>query len=100
MGFLKKYRRLSVLLSLLIGTLILYGIDLIVSNMLNVFLVALASWTVYCIEYLVAMGFDKEKRLEEKEKLLKEKREQLSSPFFIFPYHQVILSSIYSFESF
>lgn len=73
MGFLKKYRRLSVFLSLLIGTLILYGIDMIVSNMLNVFLVALASWTVYCIEYLVAMGFDKDKRLEEKEKLLKEK---------------------------
>ena len=73
MGFLKKYRRLSVFLSLLIGTLILFGIDMIVSNMLNVFLVALASWAVYCIEYLVATGFDKDKRLEEKEKLWKEK---------------------------
>ena len=54
MKWLKHRIRLSVFLSLGIGTLVLYGISTIVSNMFNVFLIALISWSVYCIEYLIA----------------------------------------------
>lgn len=70
MDILKEYKRLSVFLSLTIGTAVLAGINLIVSNMLNVFIVALVSWTIYCLEYLMATTFDKDKKLIEAQKRL------------------------------
>ena len=49
----KKYPRIAVLLSLSTGTVTLYLIDTIVSNLLMVFLVATLSWGAYLIEYFV-----------------------------------------------
>lgn len=65
MDSLKDRKRLAVWLSLALGTAILYGINLIVSNMLNVFIVALVSWSIYCIEYLVQKGFINDKDAKE-----------------------------------
>lgn len=56
MQVFKKNKRLAVWVSLLLGTGILFLIDMIVSNMLNVFLVATVSWTIYCLEYVVLNG--------------------------------------------
>lgn len=49
----KQHPRLATLIALLSTTVILFIISTIVSNMLNVFLVATVSWGLYCIEYLV-----------------------------------------------
>ena len=53
MQLYKKYPRISTLIALLTGTVILYVMSTIVTNIFNVFLVATVSWAVYCIEYLV-----------------------------------------------
>ena len=71
MEIFKKRVRLAVFISLAVGTAILVGINLIVSNMLNVFIVALVSWTIYCIEYLVYQGLVKEDELKELTQLAK-----------------------------
>lgn len=71
MEIFKKRVRLSVFISLAVGTVILAGINLIVSNMLNVFIVALVSWTIYCIEYLVYQGLVNEDELNELTQLAK-----------------------------
>lgn len=71
MKIFKKRVRLSVFISLAVGTAILAGINLIVSNMLNVFIVALVSWGIYCIEYLVYKGLVKEDELNELTQLAK-----------------------------
>lgn len=71
MKIFKKRVRLSVFISLAVGTAILAGINLIVSNMLNVFIVALVSWAIYCIEYLVYQGLVKEDELNELTQLAK-----------------------------
>jgi len=71
MKIFKKRVRLSVFISLAVGTAILAGINLIVSNMLNVFIVALVSWGIYCIEYLVYKGLVKEDELKELTQLAK-----------------------------
>lgn len=53
MNILKKRPRLSVMLSLGMGTLVLLILELIVSSMLGVFITATAMWAAYCIEYMV-----------------------------------------------
>ena len=59
--------RLKVMVALWIGTGVLYLIDLIVGNLLVVFLTFAVSWTVYYIEYLYAQG-----KLNDKEKATKD----------------------------
>lgn len=71
MKIFKKRVRLSVFISLAVGTAILAVINLIVSNMLNVFIVALVSWGIYCIEYLVYKGLVNEDELNELTQLAK-----------------------------
>ena len=56
MDLLKKHPRASAFVSLIIITLILYGINSIITDMLNVFIVVTASWGIYCIEYIVHQG--------------------------------------------
>lgn len=56
MDLLKKHPRISALVSLGVITAILYGLNSIISDMLSVFIVATASWAVYCIEYLIHQG--------------------------------------------
>jgi hypothetical protein len=56
MQWYKKYPRLSALVALATGTLILWVIDVLVSNLLFVFLIATISWGAYCIEYLIDKG--------------------------------------------
>lgn len=56
MEWYKKYPRTSVLISLLVGTIVLYIMNMVVANILNVFLVATVSWAIYCIEYNVKQG--------------------------------------------
>jgi len=53
MDLLKKRPRLSALVSLIVLTAILYGLNSIIGDMLTVFLVATASWFGYCLEYAV-----------------------------------------------
>lgn len=53
MQLYKKYPRVSALLTLGVVTLILFIINTIVSNVLNVFIIATISWGLYCIEYAV-----------------------------------------------
>ena len=57
MQWFKKRRRLGVFISLGVGTLVLYLINMVVDNLFMVFLIALVSWGVYCIEYLAMNGF-------------------------------------------
>lgn len=56
MQWYKKVPRLSALIGLATGTLILYMMDIVVSNLLYVFLVATISWALYCVEYMVKEG--------------------------------------------
>ena len=49
----KNYPRISVLVSLILGTLVLYLIDIIAGSLFIVFLIATISWAVYCVEYMV-----------------------------------------------
>src|SRR5690625_1225472 len=49
----KQYPRIAVMISLLIGTGVLYGLNTIIRDMLYVFVAATASWAVYLIEYTV-----------------------------------------------
>ena len=49
----KKYPRTAVLIALTTGTVILLILDTFIGSILNVFLVATASWAVYCLEYMV-----------------------------------------------
>ena len=55
--------------------------------MLNVFIVALVSWGIYCIEYLVYKGLVKEDELNELTQLAKnninKKKDTLISLFFL-----------------
>lgn len=56
MDVLKKHPRASAFVTLLVITLILWGLNSIISDMLYVFIVATGSWGGYCIEYLVHKG--------------------------------------------
>jgi hypothetical protein len=57
MQWYKKYPRISTLLALVTGTLVLLVIDTIVSNLFMVFLIATISWAIYCLEYFVNENF-------------------------------------------
>lgn len=56
MDLLKKHPRISALVSLLVLTAILWGLNSIIADMLNVFVIATASWFAYCLEYAVSQG--------------------------------------------
>ena len=56
MDLLKKRPRLSALVTLVVLTAILYGLNTIIGDMLNVFIIATASWLAYCLEYAVNNG--------------------------------------------
>lgn len=56
MDVLKKHPRASILVSLVVLTLIFWGLNSIITDMLNVFIIATASWIGYCIEYLIEKG--------------------------------------------
>lgn len=56
MDLLKSHPRASVMFSLLLGTLILWGVSSIVSDLLSVFVIATASWGAYLIEYGIHNG--------------------------------------------
>ena len=49
----KKYPRVAVTVALVTGSVILLILDTFISNILNIFLIATASWLLYCIEYKV-----------------------------------------------
>jgi Ca2+/Na+ antiporter len=52
MELYKTYPRMSALVALITGTLVLLVINTIVSNLLGVFMIATISWAVYCLEYM------------------------------------------------
>lgn len=62
----KTHPRVAALIGLLTGTVILLIINAIVSNILGVFIVATASWAIYCLEYMLNENListkDKEKQ--------------------------------------
>jgi len=53
MDLLKKHPRISALVSLVVLTAILYGLNSIISDMLSVFAIATVSWAGYCMEYAI-----------------------------------------------
>lgn len=53
MDLLKKRPRLSVMVSLSLGTLILLMLETVVASMLGVFMVATATWGAYVLEYVI-----------------------------------------------
>lgn len=63
----KKHPRAAVFVSLLTVTVILYILNTILGNILGVFIVATASWAIYCLEYLVYQGMLDEKDKDNKE---------------------------------
>lgn len=63
----KKHKRLATLISLLSFTVLMLVINTIVSNVLNIFLVATTSWAIYCLEYLVVKGKIEKKKAEKQE---------------------------------
>jgi len=67
MQLYKKYPRASVLIALFTGTAMLYVMNTIISNILAVFLIATASWAVYCIEYMVQMNKLSQEQADKKE---------------------------------
>ena len=56
MDLLKKHPRISALVTLIVLTAILYGLNSIITDMLNVFVVATVSWFAYCLEYAINKG--------------------------------------------
>lgn len=52
MGWQKEHPRLAVLIALITGTLVLAVVNVIVSNLLGVFIVASISWGLYYLEWL------------------------------------------------
>ncbi len=75
MDIMKTYPRISTLIALSTGTVVLYIIDTIVSNLLGVFIVATVSWAIYCLEYTFDSGkitkTEKEKKTNDLLTLLK-----------------------------
>lgn len=79
MDVLKSHPRTSVMVSLILGTLILWGISSIVNDLLNVFLVATGTWFSYLIAYGVHQGKITRDQANELEiKLLHELRGKLN----------------------
>ena len=65
MKWFMKHKKVGVLISLMLGTLILYGINLIVSNMFTVFLMSTILWIIVMIEDAVFLGLEKDKDLDD-----------------------------------
>lgn len=65
MKWLKKRKRLGAWVSLGLMTGLLFVMNMIVSNLLNVFLIMFVSWSIYCIGYLVKNGNVQEDRAEQ-----------------------------------
>jgi hypothetical protein len=79
MDVLKSHPRASVMVSLVIGTAILWGVSSIVTDLLNVFLVATGTWVAYLIAYGVHQGKITRKQADMLEsKLLNELRGKLN----------------------
>ena len=57
MELYKKYPRMSALIALTTGTLVLLVINTIVSSLLGVFMIATISWAIYCLEYMTKENF-------------------------------------------
>ena len=69
MKFLKGRPITATLVSLILGTLVLAGIDMIVSDLLRIFQIFTASWAIFYIIHLMENGIlveEKAKDLEEK----------------------------------
>lgn len=66
MGWSKKYPRIAVMIALFTGTVILFIINSIVSNILNVFLIGTVSWGIYLIEYMFVNNKLSEREKEKK----------------------------------
>ena len=78
MEWYKKYPRISALVALVTGTAILYVMNTIIGNILNVFLIATASWAVYCLEYLAKQNIiNKDKAEKEENDLISTLKEAL-----------------------
>lgn len=56
MDVLKSHPRASVMVSLIVVTVIFWGISSIVEDMLNVFVIATITWAVYLVEYTIHQG--------------------------------------------
>lgn len=67
MNWQKKHPRIAVMIALLTGTVVLFIIDTIVGGLLNVFIVATASWAIYCMEYMIVQGKINQQDAEKKE---------------------------------
>lgn len=67
MQWRKEHPRLAALITMLTVTVVLYIINVIISNILGVFIVATTSWAVYCLEYLVYKGTIEDREKEQKE---------------------------------
>ncbi len=65
MQWYKKRPRLAAFVALLTGTVVLYILNTVISNILGVFLIATASWGLYCLEYLFNKGFIEDKQKDE-----------------------------------
>ena len=63
MQWYKSYPRVSALVGLITITLVFWMLDIIIGNMMYVFLVATLSWAMYCVEYMFNQGLinDKDK---------------------------------------
>lgn len=78
MDLLKSHPRASVMFSLLLGTLILWGLSSVVNDLLTVFVVSTFSWAIYLIEYAVHNGkIEKIKGEKLESKLVSELKELL-----------------------
>lgn len=67
MDVYKKYPRTATFVALLTGTIVLYIMNTIVGNILNVFMIATTSWGAYCLEYMIYTGTAKSKTDAKKE---------------------------------
>lgn len=65
MNWFKKHKRLGVLISLALGTGVLYLINMVVGNLFNVFIIATVSWGIYYLEYLALNNFKGDNEVDE-----------------------------------
>ncbi len=63
----KSHPKGAVLLALLTGTVVLYVVDLIVSNVLGVFMVATVSWALYLMEDMITNNLMTKEQAEQTE---------------------------------
>ena len=67
MQWYKKHPRIAALIALLSVTVVLFILNTIISNILNVFIIATVSWGLYCLEYTIQQGKIEDKQKESKE---------------------------------